>query len=190
MIRTEMLCVVVWSISATPHLLWNYFNGNNLKLKQCMWVICVLLIFISQPVMSFEFVGCLVYSYRTSKIRANGLSINAGQVLYIILEWAWRRIASSDHLIPEIFHTNCTNILLCKIKWWHFRDAWYKNWLSIWLTSVFDLLQNSCHLQVLHRLGLIFAILPADHEVLPWSKINPAMICIWHRDEDLLIGHI
>lgn len=30
------------------------------------------------------------------------------------------------------------------------------------------------HFQDLHRLGLLFFILPGDHEVLPWSKINPA----------------
>lgn len=37
---------------------------------------------------------------------------------------------------------------------------------------------------------LIFAILPVDHEVLPWSKINLAKIHIWQREKDVFIGHI
>lgn len=103
------VCCCVKYLRHYIYLLWNYLNGNNLKLKQCMWGICVLLILISQPVMSFKFVGCVVYSYRSS----NGLSINAGQVLHIILEWAWRRIANSDNLIPEIYSTQMPLTFCC-----------------------------------------------------------------------------
>lgn len=42
-------------------------------------------------------------SYRTRRILANGLSINARQVLCIFLEWNIRQTASSDNLIPEMY---------------------------------------------------------------------------------------
>lgn len=68
---------------------------------------------------------------------------------------------------------------------------WQNTWMTDRLISIKSglIFRSNCHLQVSDGLSLLFDIQLADHEVLPWSKINLAKIQIWQWGEDIFIGH-